>query len=526
MVAAEEAGRRSVFLLDEAATARLAQDIAAVARSGDLIALAGGLGAGKTSFARALIRALAANPVLEVPSPTFALRADHPLPRIKVVHADLYRLRSAADLEELGLEEALDDALLLVEWPELLPADFAEDRLDMVLEIAGSGRRAEISGSGSWPARLVRTRRIREFLESAGWSGAARQPLAGDASARGYERIALPSPPLRGRDGEGGRRLPRQPSPSPQGGRETAVLMNAPARAEGPQIYGGRSYDAVAHRALDIRPFLAIGAELRRAGVHAPAILSFNIEAGLALLEDLGSEGILDAGGLPIVERYEAAIDLLVFMHGRPWPDVAPLPGGGTYRLPAYDRAALLIEISLFPDWFGGHGGEPAFPREARDDFLAAWSEVLDTLSGARTWVMRDFHSPNILWQPRAAGLDRVGVIDFQDALIGHPAYDVASLAQDARAPLAAADEDRLKTRYIAGRRAQDPGFDMEAFGTAYAVLAAQRATKILGIFTRLALAEGKPGYERHRARLKALLHRTLSHPVLSRLRLWYEPYL
>jgi N-acetylmuramate 1-kinase len=302
--------------------------------------------------------------------------------------------------------------------------------------------------------------------------------------------------------------------------------MNAPARAEGPRIYAGRSSDAVAHRALDIRPFLAIGAELRRAGVHAPAILSFDIEAGLVLLEDLGSEGILDPAGLPIMDRYEAAIDLLVFMHGRAWPEAAPLPGGASHRLPSYDRAALLIETSLFPDWFGGHGGEPAFPREARDDFLAAWSEALDALTDARTWVMRDFHSPNILWQPQAAGLDRVGVIDFQDALIGHPAYDVASLAQDARAPLTAADEDRLKARYIAGRRAQDPGFDAEAFGTAYAVLAAQRATKVLGIFTRLALAEGKSGYQRHRARLKALLHRTLFHPVLSRLRVWYEPYL
>jgi tRNA threonylcarbamoyl adenosine modification protein YjeE len=528
MVAAEEAGHRSVFLPDEGATVRLAQDIAAVAKSGDLIALAGGLGAAKTSFARALIRALAGEPLLEVPSPTFALRADHPLPRIKVVHADLYRLRGAEDLEELGLDEAVDEALLLVEWPELLPADFVEDRLDVMLEIAGSGRRAEIRGRGSWPARLARTHRIREFLDSAGWSDATRQPLAGDASARAYERIALPSPPLRGRDGEGGKtRGPSPlPGPPPQGGRETAILMNAPARAEGPRVYGGRSYDAVAHRALDIQPFLAIGGALRQAGVHAPAILSFDIEAGLALLEDLGSEGILDSAGLPIMDRYEAAIDLLVYMHGRAWPEAVPLPGGESFRLPSYDHAALLIEISLFPDWFGGRGGEPAFPKEARDDFLAAWSEVLDTLSGARTWVMRDFHSPNILWQPQEAGLARVGVIDFQDALIGDPAYDVASLAQDARAPLTAADEDRLKARYIAGRRAQDPGFEMEAFGTAYAVLAAQRATKVLGIFTRLALAEGKPGYQRHRARLKALLHRTLSHPVLSRLRVWYEPYL
>jgi len=139
---------------------------------------------------------------------------------------------------------------------------------------------------------------------------------------------------------------------------------------------------------------------------------------------------------------------------------------------------------------------------------------------------MRDFHSPNILWRAEASGTDRVGVLDFQDALIGHPAYDVASLAQDARAPLTQADELRLKARYIAGRCAGDANFDPQVFETAYAVFAAQRATKVLGAFTRLAVAEGKPGYQRHRERLKALLRRTLSHPVLSPLRVWYEPHI
>jgi len=151
---------------------------------------------------------------------------------------------------------------------------------------------------------------------------------------------------------------------------------------------------------------------------------------------------------------------------------------------------------------------------------------VLDQVDDAKTWVMRDFHSPNILWQAEASGTDRIGVLDFQDALIGHPAYDVASLAQDARAPLTEEDEARLKARYVAGRRAADRAFDVEAFETAYAVFAAQRATKVLGAFTRFALVEGKPGYQRHRERLKALLRRTLLHPVLSPLRLWYDPFL
>jgi tRNA threonylcarbamoyl adenosine modification protein YjeE len=493
----EDAG---VLLAGEAATARFAEDIAAMLRPGDVVALSGGLGVGKTTFARALIRALANDPEREVPSPTFPLRIDHPLPRLTIVHADLYRLRSEADLDEVGLEDELETAAVLVEWPELLPPDMSANRLDIVFEIAGGGRRAIIAAGGTWPERLSRTRLARAFLSAFGWGDARRAPLVGDASVRAYERVS--------RDAE------------------TAILMNSPARQEGPLIYNGRSYDAVAHRALNVRAFIAIDVALREASIRAPEIYAADVESGLLLLENLGSEGILDSSGMPVIERYEAAIDLLALMHERTWPEAILVPDGGRYRLPAYDRGALLIEASLFPDWFGGEG-EPEFPRDKREAFLAAWGETLDRIAGGpTTWVMRDFHSPNILWQADAAGTDRVGVLDFQDALIGDPAYDVASLAQDARAPLSEEQEFHLKARYIEARKSADLSFDLDRFETAYAVLAAQRATKVLGAFTRLALVEGKPGYQRHRARLKALLRRTLAHPVLSALRVWYEPYL
>jgi tRNA threonylcarbamoyl adenosine modification protein YjeE len=522
-----------VTLADEAATALLAQDVAAVLAPGDLIALSGRLGSGKTSFARALLRALAGNPALEVQSPTFPLRIDHALPRFPVVHADLYRLGSAEELTEIGLEEALADGAALVEWPEKLPADMAANRLDLAFAIEGRGRSVEISGTGSSPERLARSRKARAFLEASGWHSATRTRLAGDASYRAYERVAALSPPLRGRDGEGanvqGATLHPSPlaDPPPQGGREMrAILMNAPARTEGLPIYEGRSYDAIAHRARDVRAFVAIANTLREAGIRAPEVLAADLDAGLLLLENLGSESIVDPSGAPIIERYEAAIDLLAFMHARRWPEKASLPGGESYEVPLYDRDALLIEISLFPDWFGGHGGEPRFPAAARDEFLSAWSRTLDEVDASTTtWVMRDFHSPNILWQTAATGIRRVGVIDFQDSLIGHPAYDVASLAQDARVPLSAEQENGLRERYIAARQAQASRFDSTTFEAAYAILGLQRATKVLGIFTRLAMAEGKPGYQRHRARLKELIRRNLAHPVLSGLRLWYEPY-
>src|SRR6185503_1872210 len=318
-----------------------------------------------------------------------------------------------------------------------------------------------------WPARLKRSFAVRAFLDELAWTNASRVPLAGDASYRAYERVAGPPPP--------------------QGGRENAtILMNSPARIEGPPVYNGRSYDAVAHRAMDVRAFVAIDIALRDAGIRAPQLFATDLAQGLLLIEDLGDEGIVDAAGAPILERYEAAIDLLIQMHARAWPSEIVLPDRSLYRVPPYDRDALLVEVSLFPDWFGGHAssGEPAFPKNQRADFLAAWSKLLDTIGQPNsTWTLRDFHSPNILWQGDAAGPARVGIIDFQDALIGHPAYDVASLAQDARVTLTADDEARLKSRYIAGRRTADKNFDVAAFNRAYAILALQRATKVLGIF-------------------------------------------
>jgi hypothetical protein len=148
---------------------------------------------------------------------------------------------------------------------------------------------------------------------------------------------------------------------------------------------------------------------------------------------------------------------------------------------------------------------------------------VLDRLDDkATTWVMRDFHSPNILWQSGATGLQRVGVIDIQDTLVGHPAYDVASLAQDARVDVSADMEQALVERYCAARRAGEPQFDEAAFAQAYAILGAQRATKVLGAFTRLAFHDGRQGYADYLPRVRTVLAGNLKHPVLSGLQVWY----
>jgi aminoglycoside/choline kinase family phosphotransferase len=183
---------------------------------------------------------------------------------------------------------------------------------------------------------------------------------------------------------------------------------------------------------------------------------------------------------------------------------------------------ALLIEVELLLDWYLPHMRR-APSDEQRGLFLRLWKNVLTPVTeGETTWVLRDYHSPNLMWLPARDGIRRIGLLDFQDTLIGHPAYDVVSLLQDARVDVPEGLEMSLLTRYVTGRRAIDPGFDPLAFAAAYATLGAQRATKILGIFVRLAVRDGKQNYIKHLPRLISYLDRDLAHPAMAPLRDWY----
>jgi hypothetical protein len=187
--------------------------------------------------------------------------------------------------------------------------------------------------------------------------------------------------------------------------------------------------------------------------------------------------------------------------------------------------AALLIEAELLLDWYLPRL-EVAVADDARADFRALWSELLrGAVEGPPTWVLRDYHSPNLLWLPQRRGLTRLGILDFQDALMGPPAYDLASLLQDARVDVAEPTELSLLSRYMRGRRMADPGFDGTQFIQLYVTLAAQRASKILGIFARLDRRDRKPQYLRHMPRIWGYLQRSLAHPALASLSDWYRAH-
>src|SRR5579871_540425 len=486
-------------LADEPATIRLMTDVAALIEPGDLITLSGDLGAGKTTFARALIRHLAGSQSIEVPSPTFTLMQTYELPRFPVVHADLYRLSGSAELAELGFDDMPEGAVLLLEWPDRAAGFLPADRLDVALMLSPQHgttvRQARITGYGRLAARADRIAAMRRFLEGAGFAEAERQRIQGDASTRAYERLTL-----RG---------------------ETYVLMNSPRRADGPPVRDGKPYSAIAHLAEDIAPYVALAAALRAQGLSAPEIFHADLDHGLLIMEDLGEERIVTGEPpTPIAARYAAAVDLLAALHSRRLPEVLPVASHLEYRLPRYDMQALLIEAELLLDWYLA---DAAVKPGMRREFTALWREALQpAIDAPPTWVLRDYHSPNLLWLADRDDIARVGILDFQDSLIGPAAYDVASLLQDARVDVPETLEMSLLTQYVRARRNAGPSFDTAQFTLLYATLAAQRATKILGIFARLNRRDGKPQYLRHLPRLWDYLQRSLAHPALAALKAWY----
>ena len=494
-----------IVLPEEGATEDLGLFLAEMLMPGDLVALSGGLGGGKTTLARALIRELAGDPALEVPSPTFTLiqpyaaRDGRP-----IVHADLYRLRGPDELIELGFDEMTESAITLVEWPDRLPpckGPVLTIDLSLRPEFGEGSRFARIDGTGGMRQRVDRARAIRRLLARTEWDLAERTLMQGDASSRAYERLTKP-------DGT------------------SAVLMIAPPRPDGPPVRDGKPYSAIVKLAENVNAFVALDRGLRALGFSAPRIHGEDLAEGLLILEDLGSEPVVDENG-PRPERYSEAVRLLAKLHATDLPGTLPVAEGIDHVLPAYDGEALLFETELLPDWYVPGIRKAALGAEARAAFVDLWREALKGAVPRRpTWTLRDYHSPNLIWLPEREGLERVGLIDFQDAVLGHPAYDVASLLQDARVDASAEFELRLLGLYARERRARDPGFDVGAFATAYALLAAQRATKILGIFARLDKRDGKPGYLAHLPRIEGYLARNLAHPALAPLRAWHEEHL
>jgi aminoglycoside/choline kinase family phosphotransferase len=304
-----------------------------------------------------------------------------------------------------------------------------------------------------------------DFLATCGWQGAEIVPLAGDASFRRYFRVV--------------------------NGDRSAVLMDAPPPHEDP------------------RPFVAVAEWLASVGLSAPQILARDLDRGLLLLADFGDwrlREFLDED--PARERhlYELATDVLVHLHQH-----APMPGLKPHGLDQW-----LEELKLFTDWYC-----PAVGIEVDGDgYRDAWTDVLGSVAEdglSPVTVLRDYHAENVMLVEGREGVGHFGLLDFQDAVAGHPAYDLASVLEDARRDVPSEIERDMIDRYVA---ATGHG---EALERAYWALAAQRNTRILGIFTRLWKRDNKPHYRRFQPRMWGLLERDLDQPHLGPVRDWFD---
>lgn len=482
-------------LEDEAATIQLGEDLALALKTGDCLALSGDLGAGKSTLARALLRAMADDAALEVPSPTFTLVQNYEL-RIPVAHFDLYRLADASELEELGFDEALDTGICLVEWPEKALAALPQKRLTADFSHLDTGRLLVLSGDDAAMARVERSLAIRAFLRARGHGEAIRRHLSGDASSRAYERIEI-------------------------AGQPTKILMDAARQTPGPILQDGKYYQQLAHIAEDVIPFVAVAKDIRDKGFCAPEIYESDLEAGILLIENLGREGILSHDGTPIPERYLESVRVLAHLHAQPVKRDITLPGAISHHIPDFDRTAMRIETSLLIDWYlPWKRGERASDSERRS-YFEVWDQLIDLLAvSEKKLLLRDYHSPNIIWRGEKTGFERIGIIDFQDAMIGPTAYDVAAITQDARVTIEPGLCRDMLDLYCRERRTLGV-FDEALFRRDWHLMSAQRNCKLAGIWVRLMQRDGKPFYMKHMPRTFAYLQEALRHEALAPLSDW-----
>lgn len=491
--------------VDEAGITRIAELIALKVRAGDLVTLRGDLGAGKTTFARAFIRALLDDLTVEVPSPTFTLVQSYPTPRIEVSHFDLYRLDSPDELEEIGFDEAVAKGVALVEWPEHAGNRLHGRRLDILLAPGATPKTRDVTlaPQNGWSARLDRLREIEAFLAIAPDPQVTLRYMQGDASTRAYARL-----------GDQHRSM---------------ILMDSPRMPDGPPIRDGLPYSRIAHLAEDVTAFHAVREALAACGVNVPRIHRFDHARGLLLLDDYGimTYGAAIEAGYDMRTLWSTALEVLVALRAHTPPSHLPVPGSATdYFLHRFDRTALTIEIELLTDWYWPAAKGAPIPADAKAEFLALWDAQIDWLETLPPgWVLRDYHSPNLMWVDDGGGGGAVGVLDFQDAMRGPWAYDVASLVQDARLDVPADMERELLDGYRTKVRRREPDFDTETFDTSYAVLGAQRCTKLLGLWNRLARRDGKRGYLAHLPRTWRYMERNLRHPALADLRRWFDTH-
>jgi len=460
--------------------------IAPIFEKGDLLALNGEIGSGKTTLSKHLINYLTETRIDEVNSPTFNLCQTYSKQDLTISHYDFYRLDSLQEIEDLDISDSIKNNFTIIEWANKFSSILPKDHIEIQIKNKSHEREYKILFHGKYTKKITNHKNRLSFLSNSNCNFKKITNMKGDASNRKYYRV--------------------------NDSKKNFVLMDA-------------SEDSIKKTTTSktITDFIVFGKYLEKIGLRVPKIYRFDIQKQLILEEDLGLTTYNELySKLSFEDLITPAIEsLLILVHSN-YRNINDLDGRA-FQPHNFDEKVFINESKIFIDYYWPIVKNSICPEEEKFKFLSIMEQIYLDLSTDKTLILRDYHSPNLHYLQNEKGHRKCAIIDFQDALLGHPLYDLVSLAQDARFTISEDKEryiiDAFKDKFLFN----DFQLSRSSFNEQYQILAIQRSLKILGIFARLSLLEGKNNYIIHMPRVVNYIRRSMDCGLLHNLTHWLK---
>ncbi|MEK9794560.1 MAG: tRNA (adenosine(37)-N6)-threonylcarbamoyltransferase complex ATPase subunit type 1 TsaE [Hyphomicrobiales bacterium] len=460
--------------------------IAPIFEKGDLLALNGEIGSGKTTLTKHLINYLTATRIDEINSPTFNLCQTYSKEDLIISHYDFYRLDYLQEIEELDINDSIKNNFTIIEWANKFSSILPKDHIEIQISNKSHQREYKILFHGEYAKKIAAHKNRLSFLSNSNFNIKKITNMKGDASKRKYYRV--------------------------NDGKENFVLMDA-------------SEDSIKETTTSktITDFIVFGQYLENIGLRVPKIYEFDIQKHLILEEDLGLTTYDELySKLSFQDLINPAIEsLLILVHSN-YKNINDLDGRA-FEPQNFDEKVFINESKIFIDYYWPYVKNSICPEEEKYEFLSIIEKIYSDLSTDKTLVLRDYHSPNLHYLQNEKGHRKCALIDFQDALLGHPLYDLVSLAQDARFTISEDQERYIVDTFEDKFLFNDFQLSKSSFNEQYKILAIQRSLKILGIFARLYLLEGKNNYIIHMPRVVDYIRRSMDCSLLHNLTHWLK---
>jgi len=460
--------------------------IAPIFEKGDLLALNGEIGSGKTTLTKHLINYLTATRIDEINSPTFNLCQTYSNEDLIISHYDFYRLDYLQEIEELDINDSIKNNFTIIEWANKFSSILPKDHIEIQIDNKSDKREYKILFHGEYAKKIAGHKNRLSFLSNSNLNIKKITNMRGDASKRKYYRV--------------------------NDGTENFVLMDA-------------LEDSINKTTTSktITDFIIFRQYLEDIGLRVPKIYEFDIQKQLILEEDLGLTTYDELySKLSFQDLINPAIEsLLILVHSN-YKNINDLDGKA-FEPQNFDEKVFINESKIFIDYYWPYVKNSICPEEEKYEFLSIIENIYSDLSTDKTLVLRDYHSPNLHYLQNEKGHKKCALIDFQDALLGHPLYDLVSLAQDARFTISEDQERYIVDTFEDKFLFNDFQLSKSSFNEQYKILAIQRSLKILGIFARLSLLEGKNNYIIHMPRVLDYIRRSMDCSLLNNLTHWLK---